>query len=91
MRESEIERLICEKARHLGISNLKLSGPGNRGQSDRMFMKNGRVAFLEVKAPGGVISALQRRFIDERRADGFAADVFDNVVLAVQWLRKELL
>lgn len=88
MRESTVEKTTCKWAKDNGISSLKLSGMNARGKSDRLFMKAGKTAFCELKAPGEEPTELQWKFIRERRADGFDAEFFDNAGLAIQWLRK---
>lgn len=79
MKESTIEKAICAFAKEHGISTLKLSGPNDRGKADRMFMKNGKAVFLEIKAPGKEPTALQMKFLKERQKDGFHATWCDNV------------
>lgn len=88
MRESHIEKAVCQWAKDHGIGSLKLTGPNNKGQSDRLFMKNGVAAFMEFKAPGNKPTALQFKFLEERRADGFQTSWFDNVPDAVNWLKR---
>jgi Holliday junction resolvase-like predicted endonuclease len=90
VRESTVEAAICQYAKDNGITVLKLNGPGERGKSDRLFMKDGRVAFLEVKATGEKPTALQLRFLRQRRADRFAADWTDKVDLGVFFLFNNL-
>lgn len=89
MRESAVEKTTCKWAKDHGIATIKLSGPGARGKSDRLFMKAGKTVFCELKAPGKEPTELQWKFIRERRADGFSAEFFDDAGLAIQWLRKE--
>lgn len=91
MREAEIERRVCEQAKALDISTLKLGGPHNRGKADRIFMRHGKTVFVELKAPGGRPTELQLRFLKERVADGFAADWFSSIPEAVKFLKEHLL
>lgn len=81
MRESTIERAVCQYAKQKGVSNLKLSGPNDKGKADRLFMRRGVAAFIEFKAPGEVPTPLQQKFLNERTADGFAACYCDNVAM----------
>lgn len=64
MTESTIERAVCAYAKTKGCIVLKLSGQNQRGQPDRMFLYNGRVLFVEFKAPGKRPTALQARWLD---------------------------
>jgi hypothetical protein len=88
MRESAIERPVNAFAKAHGITSLKLAGPGDRGKSDRMFTRHGKTAFMELKAPLKKPTALQLKFLSERRLDGFDADWFDNAPAAICWLRQ---
>lgn len=88
MRESAVESAICTYARKHGITPLKLSGQGARGKADRMFMRQGKVVFLEVKAPGKKPTDLQLRFLRQRRDDGFAAGWCDNILEGMLFLRE---
>ena len=60
MREKEVEQqLRNEVKRHGGIA-LKFTSPGFDGMPDRLLLfPNGRVAFVELKAPGKKPRALQ--------------------------------
>jgi len=63
MRESTIERAVCAYAKAKGCLVMKLAGPNQNGQPDRMFVRNGKVLFIEFKAPGKLPTALQLRFM----------------------------
>jgi len=78
MLEKDVERQICKFAKDNGITVLKLGGMNDRGKADRMFMKGGVAAFLEIKAPGKKPTELQLRFLAQRKADGFHASWVDN-------------
>lgn len=79
MRESHIEKAICDYARKNGCMVMKLAGPNQKGQPDRMFLKQGRVLFLEFKAPGKRPTALQDRWMTRLKQQGFRADWCDDV------------
>lgn len=87
MRESALEKIVCREAKALGISTYKLAGPNDRGKPDRIFMRNGVAAFVELKAPGEKPTKLQMKNLQEREADGFNAQWFDNPGEAINWLR----
>ena len=79
MRESYVEKAIRLHAKGLGCTAIKMATPGYRGIPDRMFLKSGVAAFLEIKAPGRKPTALQLRYIRELNANGFAASWVDSV------------
>lgn len=86
MLEKDVEKAICKFAKDQGITVLKLGGMNDRGKSDRMFMRSGKAVFLEIKAPGKKPTALQERFLNQRKTDGFKAHWVDNVDDGIMWL-----
>lgn len=79
MSESTIERAVCAYAKSRGCLVMKLAGPNQKGQPDRMFLRDGRAFFMEFKAPGKLPTALQERWIHELWAHGFNASVCDEI------------
>lgn len=79
MTESTIEGAVCAYAKAKGCIVLKLSGQNQRGQPDRLFVREGRVLFVEFKAPGKRPTALQERWIDDLRRQGMFATSCDNI------------
>jgi hypothetical protein len=88
MTESQLEKKVCAWAKEWGISTLKLSGPNDRGKADRIFMKDGKIMFLELKAEGKKPTALQERFLKQRVDDGFVAVWTDDYNEAIGILDK---
>lgn len=78
MRESAIEKKICDHARSKGWLVLKLSGANDRGKPDRLFLRNGQVVFMEIKASKKVPTALQERWLRQLNDEGFVAVWTDN-------------
>ena len=74
-----IERFVCNFATENGWLVYKFVCPNKRGVPDRMFMKKGEMFFVEFKAPGGKLSILQRKRIDDIGLAGFHVYVIDNV------------
>lgn len=77
VRESKVERDACAEAKENGWLVYKLSG--NRGIPDRLFIKQGRVVFIEFKAPGGTLRAQQVKRIKEIRGAGVKAYVASSI------------
>ena len=79
MRESTIEKAVCAYAKAKGCLVMKLAGPNQKGQPDRMFIRDGKVLFIEFKAPGKVPTALQYKWLDDLTAQGLMACWRDNI------------
>lgn len=78
MKESAIEKKVCQFARDNGCMVMKLAGPNQKGQPDRMFLRNGKVLFIEFKAPKKLPTALQERWLRQLREQGFETFVCDD-------------
>lgn len=89
MKESYVEKQVNEFAKAQGIATLKLTGPGDRGKADRLYMLNGKAVFVEFKAPGKEPTDLQFRFLNRVRENGFSSNWFDNGPEAIAWLKQE--
>lgn len=71
--EKYIESHLVTNIELLGGKCLKWVSPGNKGVPDRIvIMPNGRVYFVEVKRPGGIISPLQEYWKREIEKLGFS-------------------
>lgn len=88
MRESTVEKAICKFGADNGITMQKQNGPGCRGKTDQLCMKRGVAAFLEIKRPGEKPTALQLRYMRQRRGDGFEADWCDSVADGIAFLKR---
>lgn len=78
MNESTIERTVTLYAKRAGWVSMKLSGPNDRGKPDRMYLRRGVAVFIEFKAPGKLPTALQQRWLQEIREQGFSAACVNN-------------
>ncbi len=59
--EKDIERYFCRRVKAIGGYAFKWVSPGQRGVPDRIvLLPGGKVWFVELKAAGGRLSALQR-------------------------------
>ena len=92
MREALLEARCCRRARAEGWLCFKFSSPGQRGVPDRIFVRGGRVVFVELKAPGRPTTRLQDRRIADLRREGAEVHVLDSFpsLAAVLGLREEL-
>ena len=87
MLEVDIEASVCRWAERNGWLVAKLQWIGDTGWPDRTFIKNGIVAWIEFKKPGGRVSKKQRYRIQQMRDHGANVDIFDDSLVAISWLR----
>ena len=79
MREKYIENELVKSVRAAGGICPKLISPGNDGMPDRMvLLPGGRIAFVEVKAPGRKPRPLQVKRHEQLRRLGFLVSVLDD-------------
>ena len=80
MREKVIERKLIQAVRQCGGLALKFVSPGFNGVPDRLLLfMGGKVAFVEVKAPGEGPRPLQVHRMEQLRRMGFKVFVLDSV------------
>ena len=79
LRESAIEQKVCEIAKRHDWLTYKFVSPSNRGVPDRIFIKDGRIVFIEFKAPGKKPTKLQAHTINKIRDAGCEVWICDNV------------
>ena len=81
MREAAIERRLAREVKAMGGMALKFISPGLDGVPDRIvLLPGGRMAFVELKAPGKKLSPLQARRREQLEGLGFRVFVVDEVV-----------
>ena len=79
MREKSIEAKLVAAVKAVGGVCWKFTSPGTAGVPDRIvLMPQGRIAFVEVKAPGETPRPLQRLRIKTLQRLGFKAFVLDS-------------
>lgn len=80
MKESDIEKKVCDYAESKGFVQYKFSSPGVRGVPDRMFVDNySTIFFIEFKTPKGKAGPHQVREIKKLRDQGVSVYVIDSV------------
>lgn len=79
MLEKQLEAKVGRYALARGVLYYKFTSPQRRGVPDRLLVApNGRTGFLELKAPTGRLSPLQRHEIDRLTGNRAAVLVANN-------------
>ena len=79
-KESKLEHDIKAYAEDCGCLFLKFVSPGLRGVPDRILLgPNGRMVFMELKAPKGQLRPNQVRMIERLRTMGHEVEVVNNM------------
>ena len=79
MLEKEIELQLVRAVKKKGGRAVKFTSPGFDGMPDRLvLLPGGRCGFVEVKAPGKKMRALQRVRHEMLKGLGFKAYVLDS-------------
>ena len=79
MREKEIEQKLVKRVNKVGGIALKFVSPGHAGVPDRLvLLPNGRMGFVEVKAPDKQPRPLQAASHRKLRALGFKVYVLND-------------
>ncbi len=78
MRERDVERKLVNAVKHRGGMALKFVSPGMSGVPDRLvLLPNGKMAFVELKAPGKKMRSLQIKRKRQLEALGFSVYCVD--------------
>lgn len=79
MREKQLEQKLVKAVKNVGGLALKFVSPGYDGVPDRLLLlPGGKMAFVEVKAPGSKLRPLQRKRHEMLRRLGFKVHVLDD-------------
>ncbi len=79
MLEKALEHKLVTEIKRVGGLALKFISPGFDGVPDRLILfPDGKMAFVEVKAPGKKPRALQKARHRQLRQLGFSVYVLDN-------------
>ena len=66
MKEKIIEKYLVQRVKDLGGRAYKFTSPAHRGVADRVVcLPNGQTWFIELKAPDGRLSKLQKIFASD--------------------------
>lgn len=80
MREKQIEKKLTGAVKENGGMSLKLLSPGFDGVPDRLvLLPYGKLAFVEVKAPGCTPRPLQEKRKRQLEALGFLVFCLDSI------------
>ena len=90
MQEKDLERKLRLNIRAIGGECLKFESPGRAGVPDRLILLHGgRIAFVEMKAPGRTERPLQRAVQARLRALGFtvfsSVDSVEKIAEVIRW------
>ena len=90
-RESVLQRQIIKHLRGMGawVFNVHGSPYQQVGVPDLLVGYQGRFYAMEVKRPGGVLSAVQVKVIEEIRASGSVAGRVESIEEAERLLEEE--
>lgn len=78
--ESRIERMLTSQVKKLGGMAVKFVSPSLDGVPDRIvLLPDGKMAFVELKAPGKKLRALQEKRKRQLEALGFPVYVIDRL------------
>lgn len=87
--EKDIEMKLKEETQRLGGWALKFASPGTAGVPDRIvLLPKGKLAFVELKAPGGSLRPLQQKRQDQLEDLGFKVYIIDSLQGVSDFLRE---
>jgi hypothetical protein len=87
MLESQIEAAAVKAAKADGWEAYKFTSPQRRSVPDRLFIREGRVVFIEFKRPGGKLTSGQEREIAKLRKAGAEVHVCYSAQEAAEALK----
>ena len=89
MTERQIERNLKREVEKRGGLAMKLNSPGLSGVPDRLVLvKHGRACFVELKAPGSRLRALQQYRKRQLESLGFDVWVIESLEGVETFLRE---
>ncbi|WP_102400190.1 VRR-NUC domain-containing protein [Haloimpatiens massiliensis] len=89
MEESKIEKYLKKQIELLGGKALKFVSPGTSGVPDRIvLLPQGKIIFVELKAPGKRPRTMQEYRIKELRNLGFRVEIIDSIEKVNKFVRE---
>jgi hypothetical protein len=89
MREKTLECKLVETVKAMGGICPKFVSPGLNGMPDRIvLLSTGKIAFIEVKAPGKPMRPLQIKRKRQLQALGFRVYCLDNIEMIGEILNE---
>lgn len=85
--ETDIEKAVVNEAKAHGWKSRKQASPNSRAASDRLFIRRGRVVFIEFKKPGGKIGKAQLKEHHDIIAHGGESYILDSMTEALRVLK----
>lgn len=80
MKEKTIEKKLTNTVKAMGGISLKLVSQGFDGMPDRLVLiADGKLGFVELKAPGQMMRPLQKRRKRQLEALGFLVFCLDSI------------
>lgn len=90
MKESDIEKRVCDHVRKLGGIAYKFTSPARRNVPDRLMVLPGGVSFfMEFKAPGKTPTSGQHREMDRLENLGQSVYWTDNINEGIEMVDME--
>lgn len=92
MLESVIERKLKKQIELIGGKAFKFVSPGVSGVPDRIvLLPQGRIVFVELKAPGKKMRKLQEFRAKELQALGFRVECIDTIEKVDKFVKEVVL
>lgn len=89
--EKSVEQYLIRRVKACGGMCIKLQCTGINGIPDRIVLIHGRCVFVELKAPGGRLSAVQEVRIKQLRDMGFSVYILYNFEQVDNFIDKEMI
>lgn len=87
MLEAKIEQKLKKQIEMIGGKTFKFISPGMVGIPDRIVLYQGTVVFVELKAPGKKLRAIQEYRAKELRMLGFRVECIDTLEKVVRFVK----
>ena len=89
MLEAKIEKEVTLYAREMGWLSFKFTSPGNRSVPDRMYLRNGKVIFIEFKQYGKKPTKLQKFTHRLFKGQEFEVQIIDSIEAGLEFFNEQ--